>query len=326
MSLGAWVWRFRMAWLVGALLGLGLAPAAAPSVARVGSRSIDAATFSLRAGRLAPFQRARFGATWPEQRRQLLERELVRDALFEIEASAQDSSLGSARDNALARALLLQLEQGVQSAGVPNEQIASYYAEHRQSYELPRSILIWRILLRQEADARALLHELGTPQESTWSRLARERSIDTATHMRSGSLGYVAQDGQTHMPQVRVSPALFAAAERVHDGEIVPQPVAEGDAYAVVWRRGSRAAQPSQLAAVSEDIGALLGAAKLASKAQTLIERLRRESVRDYQPGPLAGFEPRSSDALGSRAAPLAKTPPMRPVTLTPRATDSGLR
>jgi len=319
-------WPLGLGWFAGGVLVLGFARAAAPSLARVGSLSIDVATFSARAARLAPFQRALFGASWSVQRRQFLERELVREALLEVEASGEDRRLSSARDAALARALLQEIEQRLHTAGVPAEQIASYYAEHRQSYEAPRSILIWRILVHQEAEARALLHELGTPSEATWSRLARERSVDTATHMRSGSLGYVAPDGQTHMPQVRVAPALFAAAERVPDGELVPQPVVEGDAYAVVWRRGSRAPQPSQLAAVSADISAVLEAGKFASEAQALTEQLRRDSVRDYQPALLAGFEPRSIDVLEPGQPGRTNALETRSVSLSPRASDTGLR
>ena len=326
MRVRAGVWPFGVGWFAAGVLVLGLARAAAPSLARVGTLSIDVATFSARAARLAPFQRVLFGASWPEQRRQFLERELVREALLEVQASEDDGRLSSARDSALARALLLELEQGVETAGVPADQIASYYAEHRQSYEAPRSILIWRILLPGEAEARALLHELGRPNETTWSRLAREHSIDTATHMRSGSLGYVAQDGQTHMPQVRVAPALFAAAERVQDGELVPRPVAEGDAYAVVWRRASRAPQPSQLAAVSADISAVLETATLAGAAQSLIEQLRRDSLRDYQPALLAGLEPRASAALEASPPARMRALETRSVTLSPRASDLGLR
>jgi len=181
-------------------------------------------------------------------------------------------------------------------------------------------------LLRQEAEARALLHELGTPTESNWSRLARERSIDTATQMRSGSLGYVAADGQTHLPQVRVATTLFAAADRVRDGQLVPEPVVEGAAFAVVWRRGSRAAASSQLAAVSVDIGAVLVQERFANETHALIERLRQDSVRDYQPALLAGFEPRSLDVRepASPVAPAALA--ARPVVLSPRASDTGLR
>jgi len=313
--------------LIAALtLAWGLANAAAPTLARVGTRAIDVATFAARAARLAPFQRRLLGAAWPEQRSHFLEQELVREALLEVEASNDDRRLASARDTALARALLAELEQAVATGGVPVDQIASYYAQHRQSYEAPRSILIWRILLRQEAEARALLQELGTPTESTWGRLARERSTDTATHMRSGSLGYVAADGQTHMPQVRVAAALFAAADRVRDGQLVPEPVAEGDAFAVVWRRASRAAGSSQLATVSTDIGALLAHEKFASETRALIESLRQDSVRDYQPALLAGFEPRSLDVLEPAKAARHASLEARPVVLSPRASDSGLR
>lgn len=307
------------------LLAWGLANAASPSLARVGTLSIDVATFAARAARLAPFQRLQFGTAWSEQRRHFLERELVREALLETQASSDDRRLSSARDSALARALLGDLEQAVETAGVPEEQIASYYAQHRQSYEAPRSILIWRILLGQEAQARALLRELGTPKESSWSQLARERSIDTATHMRSGNLGYVAADGQTHLPQVRVAAALFAAADRVRDGQLVPEPVPEGAGFAVLWRRQSRAAASSQLATVSADIGAVLAHEKVAGETRTLIDRLRQDFVRDYQPASLAGFEPRSLDELGparQHQAVLAA----RPVLLRPRPSDSGLR
>jgi peptidyl-prolyl cis-trans isomerase C len=326
MSLRRGSLPFRIRLIAVAALAWGLASAAAPSLARVGTLSIDVATFAARAARLAPFQRTRFGTAWPEQRRHFLEQELVREALIEVQAAKDDRQLASARDSALARALLAELEQGVETAGVPADQIAGYYAQHRQNYEAPRSILIWRILLRQETEARALLHELGTPTEGTWSRLARERSIDTATHMRAGSLGYVAADGQTHMPQVRVAAALFVAADRVRDGQLVPEPVVEGEAFAVVWRRASRVAASNQLATVSADIGALLRHEKFASETRTLIERLRQESVRDYQPARLAGFEPRPLDVLEPpRPAPQAALA-ARPVLLNLRPGDSGLR
>ena len=317
---------FRVRLIAAPVLAWGIANAATPSLARVGTLSIDVATFVARAARLAPFQRIQFGASWPEQRRNFLERELVREALLEAQATNEDQRLGSARDRALARALQAEIEQQVNAAGVPAAQVQGYYAQHRQSYEAPRSILIWRILLRQEAEARALLHELGTPKESRWSQLARERSIDTATHMRSGSLGYVAADGQTHLPQVRVAAALFAAADRVRDGQLVPEPVAEGAAFAVVWRRGSRVAAANQLAAVSVDIGAVLAHEQVASETRTLLERLREQSVRDYQPALLAGFEPRSLDPLEPAGPAHQAALVARPVVLSPRASDLGLR
>jgi hypothetical protein len=94
----------------------------------------------------------------------------------------------------------------------------------------------------------------------------------------------------------------------------------------VVWRRASRVAASNQLATVSADIGALLRHEKFASETRTLIERLRQESVRDYQPARLAGFEPRPLDVLEPpRPAPQAALA-ARPVLLNLRPGDSGLR
>ena len=183
--------------------------------------------------------------------------------------------------------------------------------------------------------------ELGQPRECRWSRLARERSIDRATHMRSGSLGYVAASGQTHMPQVRVSPALFAAAAQVQDGQLVPRPVPEGTEFAVIWRRASRAAPapvaelakvaapakvPGAASAAAAELGAQLVSEAAAKEARALIQRLRAERLREHQPELVAGLELRSTAAQDGTAP--GRMPPLeaRPVTLTPRPTDSGLR
>lgn len=304
--------------------------AEAPALARIGPLAIDPGSLSARAARLAPAQRLLLGKDWPEQRRRLLAEELVPEALLQVQAARDDRGLFSARDRALADALSLQQEREARSRGVLPEQLARRHAE-QQALDAPRTVLIWRILLRSEADALSLLKELGQPAESLWTRLARERSIDQATHMRGGSLGYVAPSGQTHMPQVRVSPALFAAADQVKDGELVPRPVPEGSDFAVVWRRASRATAAAALplsptATGAADVGAQLISEAVARDLRALTRELRAESLRDYRPELVAGLELRSSAALepakpGGTAATAA-----RPVTLAPRPTDSGLR
>ncbi|MEY2931010.1 MAG: hypothetical protein RL033_1759 [Pseudomonadota bacterium] len=298
-------------------------------LAQVGPFTIDAVALAARAARLTPAQRARLGKEWREQRRRLLEEELVPEALLHVESTRQERGLAAASDQALARALVGELERAALARGASPERIALLQAE-RQSQEAPRSLLLWRILVRSESDATALLEELGKPAESVWTRLARERSIDTATHMRGGSLGYVAASGQTHMPQVRVAPALFAAADQVEDGKLVPRPVPEGEGFAVVWRRASRSpasalrGSPSTVAG-STELGAQLVNEAVASDARALTEKLRAEQLRDYRPELVAGFEARSAvlePAKPGGTAPVA----LRPVTLAPRATDSGLR
>jgi hypothetical protein len=307
-------------------------PAAAPAaLARIGPLMIDAAFVSARAARLLPAERARLGKDWQEQRRRLLQEELVPEALLQLEAARADRGLLSARDRALADALTLALQGEVLARGTSPEQLASRQAEQREG-AAERSLLLWRILLRSEADALSLLKELGPqPTESAWTRLARERSIDHATHMRGGSLGYVASSGQTHMPQVRVSAALFTAASQVEDGQLVPRPVSEGSDYAVIWRRASSMAPAAsaRLPSVepsSTELGAQLISEVVASEAHSLTQRLRAEHLSGYRPGLIEGLAPRSDAARepvkpGGGAAAAA-----RPVTLAPRPTDSGLR
>jgi peptidyl-prolyl cis-trans isomerase C len=212
------------------------------------------------------------------------------------------------------------------SSAPPSElELRRHYEQHRRHYETPRAIHIWRILRANEPEARELIAKLGVPDEAEFRRLARELSIDEATCMRAGTLGYVAADGQTHLPQVRVSPALFAAADQVQDGQLVPEPVREGDHFAVVWRRASRPAKAQSLAEVSAAVRAQLEEQKLAEETRRLIERLRENELRDVQRGALDGFEPRVTEPVARRA--LARDAmPLRPVRLLPEATDRGLR
>jgi len=295
-------------------------------VAEVGPLAIDAETVLARAARWAPLARAHSGATWSEQRRRLLEDTLIPEALLTVEAARTDRRERPVRDAALAQALLVDLQRQVAARGATSAEIESYYAAHRSDFETPKSILIWRILLRKESQAQAILSELRVPNDGVWSRLARERSVDTATNMRSGSLGYVAADGQTHMPQLRVSRVLFAAAETLQDGQLAPQPIAEGDGFAVVWRRASRDASVRPLADAASEIRAQLLAEKFAEQSAALTLGLRQTDLHEHQPALLAGYEPHFSDP--GFAPPLATPPPppLQAVSPSPRATDLGLR
>jgi hypothetical protein len=317
-----------LACAVGLVLGsascFSLARAGTSLLASVGALQIDTDTFTRRASRLAPFQWARFGATWPERRRRFLDELLIPEALLEAEAGRLPRGSASARDTALSEALLAELRAEVMGSTVSAEDVARYHALHQRHYETPRSLLLWRILVRTDAEARALIEQLGQPKESEWSQLARERSIDVATHMRGGSLGYVAASGQSHFPQVRVSPALFAAADRVPDGALVREPVVENDGFAVLWRRASRAAEARPLLDLTPQIQARILEQRHAAAYTELIERLRREHLALHQPELLAGFAPELAEPP-PRTYERASAP-THPVRLLPQPTDRGLR
>jgi len=320
--------RISRAELARWLLLLAAAPAAADSatLASVGPARIDADAFRARAARVATPAWTELGASWPEQRRRFLERVLIPDALLLLQAERGPRTLFSARDVALARALGAALELPAPSPA----EIDADYAQHRRELETPRALGLQRILLRTEAEARAAIAQLQPLTPSTFSRLARDISIDHATHMRAGNLGFVSADGYTEMPELRVSPALFAAADAVRDGELVPQPVREADAFAVVWRRSSRPASLPEPAQARRAIQSRLEGARRTSALRELIAKLRAEHLRDYHPEPVAGvsprFDERATPAGRARAAASPDPPGAATPQIVPALTDRGLR
>jgi peptidyl-prolyl cis-trans isomerase C len=310
------------------LLLLAAAPAAADSatLASVGPRRIDADSFRERARHVAAPVWAELGATWPEQRQRFLEQVLVPEALLSLEAERSSRALPPARDLALARALGAALEVPAPSAA----DIDADYAQQRRELETPRALALSRILVRTEAEARAAITQLQPLTLPAFSRLARELSIDRATHMRAGNLGLVAADGHTQMPELRVSPALYAAAEGVRDGELVPQPVREGDAFAVVWRRSSQPAAVPDPVQARRTIQARLESARRMNALRELIASLRREHLREHHPELTAAVTPRfdtGASAVTRVRAAEPDAPPAPPAPqLEPQLGDRGLR
>jgi peptidyl-prolyl cis-trans isomerase C len=311
-------------WLAGALCALA-ARGDAGVVATVGGTPIAAAALAERAQRLTSTQLDVLGTGWPEQRRRLLDEVLVRDALLSQAAAraglGADAYVGWRQNQLLAGALLSRLMQDA-LARVSDAEIARYHAEHRADFATPRSIEIWRLLAPDEPSARALLERARTLDAAGWSQLVRESSLDEATRMRSGSLGFVCADGQTLRPELRVSPALFAAADRVADGQLVPEPVPEGERFALVWRRRSRPAESEPLASARERIRARIAEQRVADESARLLEGLRAR-VGGYQPELLDGLT-RAEPPLRPRPEPPGVA--ARSVDPRPQPSERGLR
>lgn len=304
----------------------GLALADGAPLARVGGIAIEAAEFRQRAARVNPLQWQRLGAAWPEQRRRFLAEVLIAEALLSLAAERGPAALPLARDRALARALSAEIAREATQALPSDAQVRAYRELHARELGTPRSIGIWRILLATEAEAQTAIAELTPPTPDAFSRIARERSLDRATNMRGGNLGLVAADGQTAVPELRVAPALFAAADRVGDGQLVPEPVREGDAFAVVWRRTSRAATSLPAGEIAALVAARLAEQRAAAAQTALIERLRREQLGAYSPQRAIDHEPRFPELRPSLPRGAALAEPTRLPRLVPETTDRGLR
>jgi peptidyl-prolyl cis-trans isomerase C len=300
-------------------------------VVKVGPIAFTVADVEARLLRVPAFQLATFGKTPDEIKRAFVERVLVPEALDANGARARKlderpdvhdriaDALRTARMTALRAELLDKGDIG------PDE-ILRYYEDNRSKFDSPERVAIWRILCKTKEEAAQVIAEakqVGAP--SRWNELAREHSTDKATAMRGGNLGFVTSDGTSNEQGVKADPAIVAAAAKVKDGEIVPEPVPEGGAFAVIWRRGSMPAVHRTVEQETMSIKQVLTRKKLDDGLKALLAKLRADKVRDVSPG-LVDLVDVSSEAevhVRKRPGVVQHRAPGRPA---PNATPDGLR
>jgi peptidyl-prolyl cis-trans isomerase C len=296
-------------------------------VAKVGSRAVTARTLVQRLAAVPEFQLATFGSSPGEIKRNFLEQVVVRDELLAQGAESkkldQTTRAHERIEHALRTARINLLRENLE---VSPSEVAAYYAENRARFDSPERIAVTRILCATRTEAATVLAEAkssGTPQR--WNDLAREHSLDKATSMRGGALGFLAEDGSSSEASVRVDPALFAAARKVKDGEFVPEPVEEGKNYAVLWRRGSTPGVHRTLEEESAAIRQVLARRKVADAVKALTDSLRGGEKIEEHPDLIDLIEVSSDGTVAQRKRPgLAKHRSALPPA--PSASPTGLR
>lgn len=264
---------------------LGAAPADA-ALLRVGEIAVGVAEIQHRLER-APRR------DWPPAEgdrrarlRALVERVIAPELRWEAHAArvlASDPEFRPTRDAVLATALEGQLARAVE---LSSADVAAFYATNLRHYVQPEAIHLWRILVANPEQGREILAKVRDQRLGVyeWGNLAREHSLDEATRHRDGSLGFVQADGQTDVPELRVDPNLVAAARRVRDGELVPDPVPEGTSFALIWRRGTRPEKRETLESQSEHIRAILVRDRARAARAQLLRDLAAERVQLLAP------------------------------------------
>lgn len=258
---------------------------------RVGERRMTVGEVEDRLANMPPFQRATFGASREAIVEAFIQQVLVRDMLLAAGAEARGLAaksptvhqLARARSNATLRAVRAAVKP---AATVSDDEVRQFYEQNRVRFDAPERLQLWRILTDTQEDAAVVLaaasKELTT---NKWNDLAREKSIDKATNMRGGNLGFLAPDGTSNEAGLKADPALVrAAAKDAKDGELVPHAVAEGDHYAVVWRRGTLPASHRSVEDVAPQIRTTLYRERLEKAEKAHIDELRRTQVRDVDP------------------------------------------
>ncbi|WP_437769409.1 peptidyl-prolyl cis-trans isomerase [Sorangium sp. So ce281] len=266
------------------------AAAAGAPVARVGDVAITAPEVERRLAQVPPFQLQTFGRTPEEIRKNFVNQVLVRELLLAQGAAAQrltERADVQDRVRGVLRSALLQRIQAeaAGSSPVTDEEVRAYYEAHRDRFSSPAMVALWRILVATRGEAEAILAELKKdPSPQRFKEIARERSLDKATSMRGGDLGFVASDGTTSEPGLKVDPGLLSAAAGVKDAELVAEPVPEGDGFAVLWRRQSRRPVSRSLEQEAPAIRQILAHGKAEAQLKQLLDRLRAQDVSGHAP------------------------------------------
>jgi peptidyl-prolyl cis-trans isomerase C len=274
----------------------------AKPVARVGTETVSADALVRRIAQLPDFQRAALAATPTELKRKVLDTLLVPELLYAQEAERlglADRPSVRARVREVLRAAMDRALRQVSSTKTPvtADDIRSYFQANLSRFETPRRLHIWRILLDDEALAKKIIADSKAVDGiQRWSQYARDSSLDTATHLRNGDLGFVHPDGNTDTPTLRVDPALFAAADGLSDGELAPDPVKEGLHWAVIWRRGSMRAIDRTLDQEQGSIRQVLERQRAEQARAELLDSLRSKYVSELN---LAALDNVSFDDQG---------------------------
>jgi peptidyl-prolyl cis-trans isomerase C len=302
-------------------------PSGSSIVAKVGARVVTARTLVFRLSIVPDFQLATLGSTPTEVKRRFLEQVVVRDELYAQGAEAkkldQTTRARERIDNALRTARINLLKENLD---IDSAEVAAFYAENKARFDAPERIAVTRILCATRNEAATVLAEARSSSgQQRWNDLARDHSTDKATSMRGGALGFLAEDGSSSEASVRVDPAIFAAARKVKDGEIVAQPIPEGNGFAVIWRRGST---PGVHRTLEEETGAIrqvLVRRKLAEAVKGLTDSLRSGQTIEEHADLIDLIEVGPEGNVAQRKRPgVAKRRPVQPPA--PSATPTGLR
>jgi peptidyl-prolyl cis-trans isomerase C len=261
-------------------------------VVKQGTTSLTVAQVEDGLARVPTFQLPAFGKTEDEIRRTFLEKQVLPDLLL-----ARAAEKGSAGSDAW---VSLKVKQATGNAARRNapvppatrEEIDAYYTQHKEAFSQEERILVWRILIASRDEAVVLLKNLKTAGTvKAFTEAARDKSLDKASYLRSGNLGFLLPDGTSVEAKLKMDPALVKAARTVKDGEFVPEVVPEGEAFAIVWRRGSTARTEVTVDKAEATIREKLERSAREKADRALIERLRKERLTEVDTAGLGAFE-----------------------------------
>jgi peptidyl-prolyl cis-trans isomerase C len=289
-------------------------------VVRVGTKEVTAGEVEDRLAAIPRFQLTTMGATADEIRRKFIDEVIVPEVLVSMAAAKehvdQDVVVANNVKRAEANAAMrVGKTQVAPISSITSDEVRAFYSENKARFDTPTRYGIWRILCAKREDALAVLDAAKANLTiDNFAKLARERSIDKATNMRAGNLGFVDADGVSNEAGLKVDPAIAKAAAVVHDGQLVPQPVAEGSSWAVIWHKGTVPAAHRTPEEAAPQIREMIYRQRMDAAVSAMIEELRREHLTELNEGLLNGIEVSGADGdIVPRRRP-GQAPPLHQV------------
>ena len=286
-------------------------------LAHVGPRVITVGELEERLATVPRYQLATFGPTPDAIRRKFLDDVIVQETLLALGAEDKhldtelpaEYQLERARSNATLRHVRSELGP---ATAITMDEVKAYYEANRSRYDSPERINLWRILCKTREEAVVVLE--ASKREATianFTTLAREHSIDKATYMRGGNLGFLSPDGTSNEAGLKVDAAVVKAAQPMKDGELVSAPVQEGPYFAVVWRRGTVGASHRTAPEVAAQIRDTIWKEKREQAEKKEIDDLRARDLHDLNEAPINTIEIATTDgSIGPRRRP-GQVPPL---------------
>lgn len=312
-----------------------LAADGAGPVVSAGNETADFAAVARAFSRVPAFQLAALATDDNGRRHAVVEQQLVPTLQAAAEARARGLDkrprTGDRLRELYSRAMDAELAAVTErEQPVTDAEVHQYFDAHRERFDTPRRVRIWRIVVGDEALAKKIIAESqGAGGPARWRNFARDNSLDAATKFRDGDLGFVRPDGSTETPTLRVDPALFAAVDKLSDGQIVPEPLKLSSGIAVVWRRGSLPAISRTVEQEGPAIRTLLTRQRLEVARKALVDKLRQQYLKVHDTElletlPDGMFAPPEGSARA--LPPFPSSSPAPAGAETPRPGESGTR
>jgi parvulin-like peptidyl-prolyl isomerase len=302
-SARAWVWGVCMlCWALAAHAPTGFAqPTAATTPARTpeetARRAEVVAQFGatrLRIGQLEdtileqnPFMQQRYVSA--EAVRALLERSL-RFEILAAEALRLGYDKGAAvrlavKQNAVQTLIKQEFDDKITTESIADEQVAKYYAEHRDEFSQPETRRANLLIVASEAEAKALLSEAKAGDLRAFRELVRNKSVDLTNRQRGGDLRYFDVTGRLvdttgESVDVAVAEAAFAL-KVVGDTSGV---VKLGDRFGIVKLTGQKPKQEETLRQAEERIRMRLWRERRESAIDGKLSQLRQQLKPEVHP------------------------------------------